>query len=419
MVGVIGLGFVGLTTALGFAHKGLKVFGFDISAERLETLRQRQVPFYEPVLAETLNNTLGVNFFLSPSLSHLINQSRVIFYCVGTPRDSKGEADLDGLLKALGESLTIMQNNPDTEVKVLVIKSTVPPGTTKQVVKGLIKQQGLTVGQEIGLACNPEFLREGYAWDDFIHPDRIVIGAEDHDSKVIMQGLFQPFDAPIHFTSYNGAEFIKYLSNAMLATMISFANEMSMVAHHIGDVDIKEAFQILHQDKRWTGTPAPMRTYVFPGCGFGGYCLPKDLDALYWQAGQRGYEAKLLKSVAQVNDLIRRFVVERITAKVSPQTPIGILGLSFKPNSDDVRESSAKYIIELLLARGYANIVAHDPMAIDNFKKEYHFPIKYADDLKALLDSAECCVLLTAWDEYINNKSHLQNKILFDFRYCL
>ena len=175
----------------------------------------------------------------------------------------------------------VKNNEGNNKFFTIVIKSTVPPSTTKEKIKSILINLGIKVGEEIGLSNNPEFLREGYAWEDFIKPDRVVIGTEDDKSATILEKLYKPFNAPIINVSLNTAEYIKYLSNTLLSTMISYSNEMAILADYIGGIDIKEAFKTLHMDKRWSGNPAGMSSYVFPGAGFGGYCLPKDTFALY------------------------------------------------------------------------------------------------------------------------------------------
>ncbi len=419
MVGVIGLGFVGLTTALGIAYKGLDVFGFDVDKGKINSIKNRVPPFYEPHLQDILTHTLYTKFHICNSLREVIDNSEVIIYCVGTPNTNDGSSDLQYLLRAIDDSLPIIKRYFHKSYKVIVIKSTVPPTTTKYVVRNIIEQMGFKIGDNIGLANNPEFLREGYAWEDFINPDRIIIGVEDKNSCELLEKIYRPFNSPIYVISYNGAEFVKYLSNTLLATMISFSNEMSMIADYIGEIDIPLSFKVLHQDKRWFGAPAPMTSYVYPGCGFGGYCLPKDLEAIYHQALTFGYDASLLKSVSAINDKIKQFVVDKISSIVKKEDNIGILGLSFKPNSDDVRETPAKYIIKLLLDKGFRKIFAYDPLAIDNFKNKYNLPIQYIYDLDSIVNLVDTLVILTGWDEFKYGKPKFQGKTVIDFRYIL
>jgi len=414
MITVLGLGFVGLTTALGFAKKGFKVYGIDVNQQRVNSIKKYEVPFYEPHLKEALLEELGQNFIVDASLEDAVNNSTAIIICVGTPGNADGSADLTYLLDAVKNIFEVSKG----DFKVIVTKSTVPPSTVSNKVKPYVNELNVQYNKSIGLASNPEFLREGFAWDDFINPDRIVIGVEDEDSKKILNQIYLPFDAEIHYVSYNSAEFIKYLSNTLLSTLISYSNEMAMIAEHIGDIDIPSAFKILHQDKRWTGEPASMVSYVYPGCGYGGYCLPKDTAALVSIAREHGFISKILEGNLQINENIKDFVSNKIERIVSKESIIGILGLSFKSGSDDVRLSPSKFIIEKLLEKGYKNIVAYDPMANEVFKKEYALPISYAVSLESLVHQADELVLLTSWPEFIKNKQLITSKRLFDFRYA-
>ena len=415
MITVLGLGFVGLTTALGFSKKGFKVYGIDVDAKKTESLKNYDIPFYEPGLDEALREELGNNFILDAPLQEAVNNSKAVIICVGTPGNEDGSANLEYLFSAVESVFKASEG----DFKVIVTKSTVPPSTISKKVKPFVMEMNAQYNKPIGLASNPEFLREGYAWDDFMNPDRIVIGVEDEESKEILNQIYIPFNAPVHYVTYNSAEFIKYLSNTLLSTLISFSNEMAMVAEHIGNIDIPTAFKILHQDKRWSGEPAAMASYVYPGCGYGGYCLPKDTAALSSIAKDHGFEAKILNSNLAINDEIKDFMADKIEASVPKDKTIGILGLAFKSGSDDVRLTPSKYIIEKLLAKGYTNIVAYDPMANDIFNKMYKFPISYVDSLEKLVDQADELVLLTAWPEFKQNKELLKSKRLFDFRYAL
>ncbi len=413
MITVIGLGFVGLTTALGFSEKGFKVYGVDIDEKKLGLLKKHEIPFYEPHLDVILEKQLGKNFILGETLETAVKDSKAIFVCVGTPSLDDGGADLTYLLNAIEEVINVGFD----DYKTIIVKSTVPPSTiSKQVfpfVQGKVADNGMTVG----LASNPEFLREGYSWEDFIDPDRIVIGVEEDESKTILDNIYKPFNAPIHYVSYNSAEFIKYLSNTLLSTMISYSNEMSMIADHIGNIDVPKAFRILHEDKRWSGQPASMAGYVYPGCGYGGYCLPKDTSALHSIAKDHGYNARILGANLDVNEEIKNYVVNKIAKATQKSDKIGVLGLSFKKGSDDVRLSPTSEIIKKLLDEGYDDILAYDPMANETFANEYNYNISYADNLESVVESADNLLLLTAWDEFKQKEQLIKSKNVFDFRY--
>ena len=291
--------------------------------------------------------------------------------------------------------------------------------TTFAHVRKEIEDYGYTVGKDIGLANNPEFLREGHAVDDFLTPDRIIIGVSDNRTQKIMEKLYDSFNVSIHILNLNTAEYVKYLSNNLLATLISFANEQSMIARAIGDIDIQKAFSVLIQDKRWFGTPANMTTYVWPGCGFGGYCLPKDVIAMKFQSQSFGYEASLLKEVLSINDRIMPHLTDVFIKSVSTDSRITILGLAFKPGSDDVRSSPAAKLIMLLGERGYNLLTAYDPMAADSFQSLYGFDINYADTMEEAVSDSDAVVLITAWPEFAEKASLLKKRIVFDFRYFL
>jgi UDPglucose 6-dehydrogenase len=414
MITVLGLGFVGLTTALGFSKKGFKVFGIDVNQQRVNSLKNFEIPFYEPYLEEVLRQELGTNFIIDATLEEAVHNSKVIIICVGTPGNADGSADLSYLLEAVKN---VFQTSKG-DFKVIVIKSTVPPSTVSKKIKPYVEELNLQFKKPIGLASNPEFLREGYAWNDFINPDRIVIGVEDERSKKILNEIYLPFNAPVHYVNFNSAEFIKYLSNTLLSTLVSYSNEMAMIAEHIGDIDVPGAFKILHQDKRWYGQPASMASYVYPGCGYGGYCLPKDTAALTSIAKEHGFISKILEGNITINEEIKDFVTKKISAVVPKENTIGILGLSFKSGSDDVRQSPSKSIIEKLLLKGHTNIIAYDPMANETFAREYNLPISYADSLELLVERADEIVLLTNWPEFRQKKQLITSKRLFDIRYA-
>lgn len=418
MIGVIGLGFVGLTTAVGMAHRaGLPVWGYEKDERRRQVLQRGEVPFHEPGLPEHLRQHLGGLLHLPDTMAELVRHSRVIFLCVGTPSNDQGQADLTYLRNAVREILSL---TPRGEYKVLVVKSTVPPSTTAVQIAATIRECGFEPGREIGLANNPEFLREGCSWEDFIHPDRIVIGQIDERSGQEVAALYPKFEAPIVRVSLNTGEYIKYLSNTLLATLISFSNEMAMAADHIGGIDVRQAFQVLHQDRRWSGQPAKMSTYAYPGCGFGGYCLPKDTQAFIAQAAANGCDTAGLRRVLAVNQEIRAHTVAKTIRLCSSQdSVIGILGLSFKPGSDDVRDTPVKYLIEGLLQAGYRRIVAYDPLAMAEFSRHYSFPIEYAASLSEVIQRSEVLLLATAWPEFVAARKAIQAKKHVDARFCL
>lgn len=411
MVTVFGLGFVGLTTALGFAHLGYKVYGVDVDAERKNILRSGKLPFLEPKMEDVLNEHLNKNFFVTDDVSEAIKDSSYVFYCVGTPYGQNGQADLTYLFSAID---TTVEAIADDKVRVLVTKSTIPPSTTAEKIVPYVKAKG-DAAKNLSVANNPEFLREGHCWDDFTLADRIVLGCNDENGREMLTKLYEPMNVPIYAVSHSTGEFIKYLSNTLLATMISYSNEMAQVADTIGGIDVADAFHILHMDKRWGG--CNMTSYVYPGCGYGGYCLPKDTSALLAQSVAKGYEPQILKNVISVNDNRAAAMAKMIADKLPAEAKVGILGLSFKPESDDVRDTAAYRVIKELNKLGFTNIVAYDPVAMDEFKKKYQdVNITYMDSAKAVYDASDAIAVVTAWSEF-KNVPQMGDKPIFDLRY--
>ncbi len=414
-VTVFGLGFVGLTTALGFAEKGHTTFGFDVNHERMEMIIKGVIPFMEPGLNEALTRHLDNKFFLVENPIDAVRQSDFIFLCVGTPCGANGQADLKYIYSAINMFSDILN---DGKYRVMVIKSTVPPSTTQEKVTSYLRERGLIPGKAFGISNNPEFLREGRCWDDFINADRIVCGVCDDKSSQMLQTLYREFNAPFFAVSLNTAEFIKYLSNTLLSTMISYANEMSKIGDVIGDIDIKDAFKVLHIDKRWGG--CNMASYVYPGCGYGGYCLPKDTQAMYAASLEKGFEPMILKKVIETNESMPDFMAHKICKILSPSDNIGILGLSFKPDSDDVRDSASGKIIAKLIEAGYHNLLAYDPIANEAFKKDNEeFKLIYCASLEEIQKRADVLVILTAWQEFLNVNEIYPDKTIIDCRYVL
>lgn len=416
MIAVIGLGFVGLTTALGFAHKGYKVYTYDADFEKSKKLKEGFIPFREPFLDEFLNKYKNKRFIICDTIEKVILNTNIVFYCVGTPNKVNGEANLKFLKNAIKNSLKFIKKG---EYKTLVVKSTVPPPTAQDIIKPLIEKFNFKIGEEIGLTNNPEFLREGFAWEDFINPDRIVIGESDKKCGEIVEEIYKPFGAPIFRVSLNTAEFIKYLSNTFLSSLISFSNEMSMIADVIGDIDISNSFKILHFDKRWFGMPAKMTNYVYPGCGFGGYCLPKDTLAIYSAAKNKKYNPLMIREILSINDKVKKYTVKRIIKSINKDDYIGILGLSFKPETDDVRDTPANDIIRMLIENGYNKIVAYDPIATNNFRKTYNLSIEYASTFEEVILKCNVVVILTRWQEFREKMNLLNGKKVIDGRYFL
>lgn len=414
MIGVIGLGFVGLTTALGFSESGISTIGFDISDSKLDLIKSGKVPFYEPELREALSRNMGKNFSIAESIDELIDDAKIIFLCVGTPKDSDGSADLSQIKSVFD---AISKRAKETDEKIILIKSTVPPSTTDKM-REYIYTKNPNLEGKIMIGMNPEFLREGHAWEDFMYPDRIVVGINCHNEcKEIIKAMYKNFGKDIFFTNPRTAEFLKYLSNTLLSTLISFSNEMSLVAKKIGEIDVETAFKLLHLDKRFSGNPANIVSYIYPGCGYGGYCLPKDTEAIAKLSLDLGFRPELLESNLSMNSKIMNVLLtDFINRHDDRSTKIGILGLSFKPDSDDVRETPAFQCIKILQDEGYRSIMAYDPMAMTNFAQTYpELDITYAENENELLSKSAVIFILTAWKKFAD--LDYTNKNVYNFRY--
>ena len=417
VITVFGLGFVGLTTALGFSEYGHTVYGVEIDMRRLSVIQSGKLPFLEPGLDTALERHLNHNFHpvSTDSLKEAILQSDCVYYCVGTPYGKDGQADLTYLLEAIDQTLNVVD---DTRFRVLVTKSTIPPSTSIGKIIPFLEEKGITVGDNYGVANNPEFLREGHCWTDFMNADRIVLGVSDDKSENILRNIYDGQTVPVYCVSLNTGEFIKYLSNTLPATLISYSNEMSVIADAIGDIDIATAFRILHLDKRWGG--CSMSSYAYPGCGYGGYCLPKDTNALYAVAKTAGFDAKILKNVIITNDRMPEFITNRIMKVIGDKKNIriAILGLSFKPESDDVRDTPSAKIIAQLLKEGYHNIYAYDPVANEEFSSHYDLDIIYYSEYEKIVTASDVFVIATAWDEFRDIRIRTEKPII-DCRFML
>lgn len=408
-IAVFGLGFVGLTTALGFADKGFSVYGYDIKKERRAEISGGKVPFFEPGLDDALTRNLGKTFTLVNSAIDAAYKSDICFFCVGTPGLPDGSADLEHLLFAIDGVLETV-----SPVCVLVVKSTIPPGTLSERIMPHVRAKGANNP----VVVNPEFLREGRCWNDFMNADRIVCGVTDDAAKAVLTELYMPFGAPIHFVKSNTAEFIKYLSNSLLATLISYSNEMALLADAVGGIETARAFRILYEDSRFTG--AEINTYIYPGCGYGGYCLPKDTAALDAVALSRGFTPRILEDVISLNNEMPDLTAQKIARAAGKKTEkIGILGLSFKPGSDDVRDSPAVKIIRALIRDGFVNIYTYDPLAMREFQNTYRLSITYCESAHEVCKTCGTVALVTTWEEFKGIDKIFPDTRFVDCRYFL
>jgi UDPglucose 6-dehydrogenase len=381
-IGVIGTGYVGLVTAAGFAELGSEVYCVDIDAEKIERLRRGEVPIYEPGLEELLaKNAERLHF--STNLADALEHARLLFVAVGTPPTYSGDADLSAVI-------AVINAIPASEDHALVMKSTVPAGTGVSV-KRMFAEQG-----KAGLAyvsC-PEFLKEGSAVKDFLHPDRVVVGDVGDWAGDAVVELYTPLQAPLVRTDIASAEMVKLASNAFLATKISFINEIANVCEETG-ADVVEVARGMGLDDRI----GPK--FLQAGIGFGGSCFPKDVDALKQLAGNSGYHFQLLTAVIEVNELQKRRVIGKLQKHLGGLVGknVALLGLAFKPNTDDMREASSLVLSARLNADG-ATVAAYDPVAESQARKLVS-GIRFAGSPLDAVDDADAVVLVTEWPEFI------------------
>lgn len=391
---MIGTGYVGLTTGVGFAKLGHNVACVDIDAGKIARLDLGEVPFYEPGVAEALKEVQVVGRMLfTTDLGGVIGGADVVMLAVGTPSKSTGEADLTALFTVADQLGSLL----DHEV-VVVVKSTVPVGTNRQVLE-CIREAMIRAGRGelaslVNIVSVPEFLREGTAMRDFLESDRIVIGADDGIAAQTIDKLHEGIKAPRVITSIESAELIKYAANAFLATKISFINEIANLADRVG-ADVRDIAHGIGLDPR-IGSH-----FLRAGIGYGGSCFPKDVSALEQLSGSHGYTFKLLSSVIEVNarqrDLFFKRLVEDLGSVKGRR--IAVWGLAFKPDTDDVRESAAIDIAQRLCAQG-AEVVAYDPKATQNAKRVLADSVTFAPTAVDATMGAEALVVLTEWPEF-------------------
>ena len=385
---VIGTGYVGLLTAVGLSDFGNSVIGVDIDKSKIDSLNSGKNIIYEPGLDEYLvKNLESKRLSFTLDLEYAVKNSEVIFIAVGTPSSDNGDADLKYVYDALdGFSKYI------NSYKILVIKSTVPVGTNRIISKKL-KENGIT---NVTVVSNPEFLREGKAVYDFFHPDRVVIGHETEEAKNIMEDVYKALNrtsVPFVWCNWESAEIIKYASNGFLALKIAFINQIACLAEETG-ADVNVIAKAMGMDGR-IGSK-----FLHPGPGYGGSCFPKDTRALSCISKRLNSPISLIDCVVEANEAQKRRIFERLKKRIGSvkNKTIGILGLAFKAETDDVRESSAIIIVELLLQDG-AIIQVHDPQAMNNFRNI--FPnIEYKSIAYDVADNADALIILTEWNEY-------------------
>ena len=407
-IAFIGHGYVGLVTAAVFADLGNSVWVIGRTKEKINKLKKGYLPFFEPGLEEMVKRNLQAGrLHFSLDYSKGIPQSKIVFICVGTPSKSNGEADLSAVFKSAGEIGRNLKN-----YAVIVTKSTVPVGTNRKVKSILTEKTSPKI--EFDIASCPEFLREGTAIADTLSPDRIVIGTETKKAKEILLDLHKPINGERVVTSIETAEMIKYASNALLASKISFANAMAFICDNVG-ADVEMVLTGVGLDKRLG------RLFLYPGVGFGGSCFPKDVKALIAVARDQKYDFKFLKAVYKINEEAKKRFVDKVEKTMSGVKGklLAVWGLSFKPNTDDMREAPSVDIINMLQEKG-AKIKAFDPVAMDNASKQLK-KIKFTDNPKSAAVDADALIILTEWNEFKQLdlreiKKVMRNYYLFDGR---
>ena len=416
-IAVIGTGYVGLVSGACFAKMGNSVICVDVDSKKIKALKNGVVPIYEPGLADIVsecdkNGSLKFSTQITEALEH----ADVLFIAVGTPMGADGQADLKYVLsvaKSIGENLS--------KPLIVVDKSTVPVGTgakVHEVIEAELKKRNVEVKFEV--VSNPEFLKEGAAVEDFLKPDRVVIGASSEWGFSVMRELYEPFmknHDRLICMDVKSAEMTKYAANSMLATKISFINEIANICERVG-ADVNLVRKGIGSDSRIG------YSFIYPGCGYGGSCFPKDVEALIYTARQNGFEPELLNAVESRNKAQKRVLFDKIYnffgGDLKGKT-IALWGLAFKPNTDDMREASSLTLIKLLDEAG-AKVVAYDPKSSEEAKKYMpNLDVKYTKNKYDALDNADAMVLVTEWSEFrspdfMEIKERLKNAVIFDGR---
>jgi UDPglucose 6-dehydrogenase len=410
-IAVVGTGYVGLVTGTCFAESGNRVTCVDIDAKKINQLSAGEVPIYEPGLSEMVERNIEAErLFFTTDLAAAVRSARLVFLAVGTPSDDDGAADLSALWRVaddLAEHLS-----PDA---IVVIKSTVPVGTNSKTAE-LLQQRA---GRACDVASNPEFLKEGAAIEDFVKPDRIVVGVRRPEVADVLRELYAPFlrtEKPFLVMSPESAEMTKYVANALLATKISFINEMANLC--------EKTFADINDVRRGIGHDSRIGfAFLFPGVGYGGSCFPKDVRALHATAVAAGYEPHLLRVIDCVNNHQKTIMPEKIErhfeGKLAGRT-VAVWGLAFKPRTDDIREAPALVLIDRLLAGG-AKVRVHDPEAMNNVRQLYGDKLTYCKQLYEAVAGADALAIMTEWKEFLqpnfaHMRSLMKSPVIFDGR---
>ena len=394
-IAIVGTGYVGLVTGTCFAEMGVEVFCVDIDRRKIENLKNGIVPIYEPGLEEMVNRNYEVGrLHFTTELTEVLDQVEIVFSAVGTPPDEDGSADLKYVLdvaRTIGRTMN--------KYLLVVTKSTVPVGTARTIRQTIADELALRGAQiDFDIASNPEFLKEGAAVKDFMHPDRIVVGVESERAKKLMEMLYHPFmlnNFRIIYMDIPSAEMTKYAANAMLATRISFMNDMANLCEIIG-ADVNMVRKGIGSDTRIGSS------FLYAGCGYGGSCFPKDVKALIRTAGEYGYPMRILQAVEDVNEHQKTVLFRKLEAHFGGQLQgrkVAMWGLAFKPETDDMREAPSLVLIELLLAAG-CHVMAYDPVAIPEARRRIGDRIAYANNIYETVEDADVLMIVTEWKEF-------------------
>ncbi len=396
-IAIVGTGYVGLVSGTCFAETGVNVTCVDVDAQKIERLKNGEIPIYEPGLDQmVLKNVKAGRLKFTTDLASILNDQEIVFSAVGTPPDEDGSADLKYVLqvaKTIGENLN--------RYLVVVTKSTVPVGTARKVratIEEELKKRGVDIPFDV--ASNPEFLKEGNAIKDFMSPDRVVVGVESEKAKKALSKLYKPFllnNFRVIFMDIPSAEMTKYAANSMLATRISFMNDIANLCERVG-ADVNMVRAGIGSDTRIG------RKFLYAGCGYGGSCFPKDVKALIKTADQNGYSMEVLKAVERVNERQKGVLFEKLQKAFEGEADlkgktIAMWGLSFKPETDDMRESTALVMIQKLLDAG-CTIRAYDPIAMDECRRRIGDKVIYCRDMYDAVLDADALLLLTEWKEF-------------------
>lgn len=415
-IAIVGTGYVGLVTGTCFAEMGMEVYCVDIDRRKIENLKNGIIPIYEPGLEELVvrNHEVGRLHFTT-ELREVLDEVEIVFSAVGTPPDEDGSADLKYVLdvaRTIGQTMT--------KYLLVVTKSTVPVGTAQKIKQTILDEQvkrGVSINFDI--ASNPEFLKEGAAVKDFMHPDRVVVGVESDCAKKLMEKLYHPFmlnNFRIIYMDVPSAEMTKYAANAMLATRISFMNDMANLCEIIG-ADVNMVRKGIGADTRIGSS------FLYAGCGYGGSCFPKDVKALIRTADEQGYPMRILQAVEAVNEYQKTVLYRKLEQYYQGNLSgkkVAMWGLAFKPETDDMREAPSLVLIDLLLKAG-CRVTAYDPVAVPEAKRRIGDRIHYAKDIYEAVNDADVLMIVTEWKEFrlpswLRIKQQMKTPLILDGR---